>query len=692
MRLPILALCLACALPALRAEEGMWTFDNLPLKQLKAQYAFEPSKEWLDHLRLASLRFPGGSGAFVSRDGLVLTNHHVVRGYVQRLSTRERDLLKDGFVATAREHELKVPGLELLMLVSMENTSERVAKASQSVKGEAEALRARELEIQKAREELRTKTKLTVEPVGLYQGGETWLYVYRKFTDVRLVVAPELSVARFGGDEDNFTYPRHHLDFSLLRVYEGGKPFQPEHHLRWSETGLKEGDLTFVTGHPGSTSRLWTLAQMENARDFGTPMQIAAMERRRAILDAFAKRSFEARTLVGGQIYGIDNGLKATRGYLAALKDTEAMKSVVKAERELKAKVAQDPKLKALASQSWAQVQKAVMESRKLAQEQMLVNARGSELLGTALHLVRLPQEASKPEEKRLPEYAEAALTPLKTRLTQPRPMPYSAELETYLLTEGLKEAQQILGKEHPFVKAMLAGNSPEAVAQAAVSGSKLQDPLEVKRLLEGGKSALEASQDSMIALARKLDPIQRGLRERSERLVEGPLREHAARIARARFAVYGKDTYPDATFSLRLSYGTVKDYPANGTRMQPFTTLHGLFDRFEGWGGSTFNLDRDTWRLPTRWLERKDRLELRTPYNLITTNDIIGGNSGSPLLDRKGELVGLAFDGNTESHGGRYYYDGRANRTVCVDARAIKEVLAKVFDANNLVDELFAK
>jgi len=684
-----LALCLACALPVLRAEEGMWTFDNLPHKALKAQYAFEPGQAWLDKLRLASLRFPGGSGAFVSAEGLVLTNHHVVRGYVQRLSTREQDLLKEGFVAANREAEKKVPGLELLMLVSQENITERVAQAARQVKHEAEALRAREREIQKARLELSTKTKLSVEPVTLYQGGEVWLYAYRRFTDVRLVMAPELAVARFGGDHDNFTYPRHHLDFSLVRVYENGQPYRPEAFLPWSRTGLKAGELALVSGHPGTTNRLWTLAQMAYARDLATPLQIASMERRRAMLEAFAQRSFEARTLVGGQIYGIDNGLKATRGYLAALKDAEAMKAVEKAETELRARVAKDPKLRALAGQSWAQVQKALAESRKLAVEQVAVNTRGSELLGIALHLVRLPVETPKPEAKRLPEYAEASLAALKTRLTQARPTSFSADLETHLLSEGLKEAQFLLGKGHPFVQAMLGGRSPETVAKEALAGSKLQDPAEVKRLLEGGAAALAASTDPMLVLARKLDPLQRKLRERSERLVEGPLREHATRIARARFALLGKDSYPDATFTLRLSYGTVKDYPANGTLIQPFTTLLGLFDRYEGWGGATFNLDRDTWRLPARWVERKNRLDLRTPYNFITTNDIIGGNSGSPVVDRKGEVVGLAFDGNLESLGGRYYYEGRTNRTVCVDARAIPEVLTKIYDAQHLVNEL---
>ncbi len=677
------ALALLLALPALHADEGMWTFDNLPLKQLKAAYDFEPSSAWIDHLRLASLRFPGGSGSFVSAEGLVLTNHHVSRGFIQRLSTRERDLLKNGFGATHRGEELKVPGLELMQLVELHDITERVAKASLGTT-EAEKLRARELEVQKAREELRARTRLTVEPVALYQGGQTWLYVYRKFTDVRLVAAPELAVARFGGDHDNFTFPRHHLDFTLLRVYENGQPFHPEHHLRWTQGNLKQGDPTFVSGHPGTTNRLWTLAQMRHARDFATPLQIRSMERRRAVLEAFAARSFEARALVGGQIYGIDNGLKATRGYLAGLKDAEGMKQVEAGEAKLKAAVQADPRLKAEAGESWAKIEATLKQSERLAQENLVINARGSELLGTALSLVRIPVETAKAEKDRLPEFSEAGLKALKERLTRPRPTPFNADLEIHLLTEGLKEAAEILGPQHPFVKAMLKGGTPETVARQAVQGSRLQDPVEVKRLLEGG-----ASNDAMLALARILDPFQRELRTKLEDQVEGPLREHAARLARARFAVYGTSAYPDATFTLRLSYGVVDSYAANGTLIQPFTTLHGLMDRFEGWGGTTFNLDRDTWRLPERWLVRRDKLDLRTPYNFAHTADIIGGNSGSPVVDLKGELVGLAFDGNIESLPGRYYYDGRANRTVSVDARAILEVLKKIYDAPHLVSEL---
>jgi len=681
------ALALLLALPLLRADEGMWTFDNLPSKPLKAASGFEPSQAWLDHLRLASLRFPGGSGSFVSGDGLVLTNHHVVRGLVQRLSTREKDLLKDGFVAGTRGEELKVPGLELMQLVETRDISDRVARVSGA--SEVETLRARELEGQKAREELRAKTGLSVEIVSLYQGGETWLYVYRKFRDVRLVLAPELAVARFGGDHDNFTFPRHHLDFALLRVYEADQPFRPQHFLRWTRGGLRQGEATFVSGHPGSTSRLWTLAQMRHARDLGTPRQIQATERRRATLESFAARSFEARALVGGQIYSIDNGLKATRGYLAGLKDVEGMKQVEAAEARLKAEVLADPKLRAEAGDSWGHIERALTLGEGLATENLVIHARGSELLGTALNLVRMADERTKPEKDRLPEFSEGGLKALQEQLLRPRTAPFSAELEVHLLTEWLKEAQGLLGAGHPFPKTLLGGRPPAEVARQAVQGTRLQDAAELKRFLEGGAPALTASGDAMVALARLLDPFQRALRKRNEEGVDGPIREHGARIARARFALYGKATYPDATFTLRFSYGTVEAYPANGTLVQPFTTMHGLFDRFEGWGGTRTNLQRDTWRLPERWLSRQAKLDLRTPYNFITTNDIIGGNSGSPVVDAKGELVGLAFDGNIESLSGRYYYDGRTNRTVSVDARAIMEVLAKIYDAPHLVTEL---
>ena len=687
-RLSVLALLLV--LPALRADEGMWTFDNLPAKALKSVHAFEPSQAWLEHLRLASLRFPGGSGSFVSAEGLVLTNHHVMRGLIQGLSTRERDLLKNGFVAGDRAQELKVPGLELMQLVESRDITARVAKATGGT--EAERLRARDLIAQQAREELRLRTGLTVEIVPLYQGGETWLYVYRKFRDVRLVMAPELAVARFGGDIDNFTYPRHHLDCALLRVYEGGQPYRPQHFLRWTQGGLQQGDFTVVSGHPGSTSRLWTLAQMRHARDLAMPRQIQAAERRRNILEAFAARGFEARSLVGGQIYGLDNGLKAARGSLAGLRDAEGMRQVEAGEAKLRAAVAADLNLKEEVGSSWAEIEATLRRGEALVPEQLMITARGSELLGVALNLVRIPVERAKPEKERLPEFSEGGLKNLQERLLRPRSIPYSADLEIHLLTEGLREAQEVLGAAHPFVRALLGGRSFEEVARSAVQGSHLQDPAVLKALLDGGAEALGASQDTMLTLARILDPFQRAQRQRYEEQVEGPLREHAARLARARFVVYGKSAYPDATFTLRLSYGSVEPYPANGTLMQPFTTLHGLLDRFEGWGGTRTNVGRVTWLLPERWLARRNTLDLGTPYNFVSTNDIIGGNSGSPVVDRKGELVGLAFDGNVESHAGRYYYDMRANRTVCVDARAILEALAKIYDAPHLVAELSGK
>jgi len=720
-----LFISLAILAPRLCSEEGMWTFNNLPIKAIKEKYGFEPTKEWLDHVRLSSLRFPGGSGSFISSEGLVLTNHHVIRGYIQRLSTEDRDFLKDGFAAESKDMEIKLPGLELLNLKEMIDITERVASADRDAQNNQVVVittmetvvvpgllppnmsvitpmqeflqtsptyrdRAIALEISRAQEELRQATGLHVEPVILYQGGETWLYAYEKHTDVRLVMAPEFAAARFGQDFDNFTYPRHHMDCAFVRVYKDDKPYRPEHFLDWSKGQLKSGDLVFVSGHPGATNRLWTLAQMLNARDVDIPLQIKLNEKRRNALEAFASRGFEARSQVGSQIYSLDNGLKTTKGRLEALFDEDAMQRLKIAESDFQSLVAANTELRDEVGASWSAIESALKISKGMAVENAYVGPRGSELLATALTLVRFPIEIAKEEIKRLPEFNNAAVKSMMESLTRPRTTPFNKELEIHMFTEALKEAKNALGSKHPFIKAVLQGKEPGYVAKNTVSSTKLHDPEEIAMLLGDGKGkAIFNSKDPFIVLARKIDPLQRALREKQETRVDTIIKDHAARIARARFVIYGEDVYPDATFTLRLTYGTVAPYPAMGTYLQPFTTMHGLFDRFEGWGGTDYNLRRNTWLLPQKWLDAKPRLELATPYNFVSTTDIVGGNSGSPVIDRHGELVGLAFDGNWESNAGRFYYDGRANRTVSVDARGIAEMLKKVYRVESLLNEL---
>jgi len=668
------ALAIALLLPFARAEEGMWTFSNLPLKAIKEKYGFEPTQEWLDHLRMSSLRFPNGSGSFISPDGLALTNHHVVRGEIQRLSTVERDLLKDGFVAQSMEQEIKIPGMTLLTLQEARNVTERVAKAGSAAGSPQERQMAVSQETAKAAEEMRQATGLQVEVVNLYQGGETWLYGYERHTDVRLVMAPEFAAARFGQDIDNFTFPRHHMDCAFVRVYKDGKPYRPAHWLSWSERPLKAGDLIFVSGHPGSTNRGWTMAQMMHAREVDIPAQIKLNEYRRRTLESLASRSFEARARYGGQIYSIENSLKTVKSGLDALYDQGALARLQKAEDDLRAAVAARPELQREVGGSWSAIADALKIAKEISLERTYVGTRGSELLATALSLVRAPNQ-------------QAAET-----LAKPRTAPFDAEYETQMFAEAIKEAREALGDKHPFIKAVLGEKTPLEAAKSAVATSKLYDPEEIKKLSAGGPDAIKTSNDPFLTMARVIDPMQKALADKQAIMVDAVILDHAARIARAKFEVYGRDTYPDATFTLRLSYGTVAHYPAMGTLVQPFTTMHGLFDRFEGWGGANYNLDRTQWLLPKKWLDAKPHMDLKTPYNFASTNDIIGGNSGSPVVDRQGELVGLAFDGNMESNAGRFYYDGRANRTVSVDARGIREMLDKVYGANALLAELRLK
>jgi len=631
MRLPIRAISLGSLTLLLavgaRADEGMWTFDNLPMKQMKAKYGFEPSKAWLDHVRLSALRMSGGSASFVSADGLVLTNHHMGHDSIQKVSDKDHDYVKHGFVARTRAQEIKIPGLSMSTLMEMEDVTAQVDRAVKPEMTEQQAAAARKEALETLVKEQTERTKLACEPVTLYQGGQLWIYRYKKHEDVRLVMAPEYDVAAFGKERDNFTWPRHDLDFSLFRIYENGKPYKPAHHLAWAKKGAEYGDMTFTVGHPGRTSRLMTLAQMEADRDVFLPVRLQFLDRTRKALHAFAAQDKDNPLQVSVQIMGTENSFKSSTGDLAGLKDRDAMAQVAAAEKELRGKVAADPKLAALAGESWTKIEQALQTTRGLAKEMASIGQL-HRLLGS------------------IKRTGQAALPP-------------AVQTTGMATLQGLREE---LGAEHALVKALFQGRGDAAVL------ASLKDGLP------------EAFQQQAQELSRQNQSAQ------------AVISEHLVRIAKARFAVFGTSTDPDATGTLRLSYGAIETYPMEGTLAQPFTTFAGLYDRHYSWGGNKGKAEGCSWALPERWLKQRDKLNLFTPYNYVTTNDITGGNSGSPIVDRKGEVIGLAFDGNIESLPGRYYFDGRTNRTLSVDTRAIVESLTKVFDAPHLVKELTGK
>jgi hypothetical protein len=686
MRLSALALLLAACV--VHADEGMWTFDNLPLKQMKEKRGFAPDAAWLKRLQLGTVRFPGGTGAFVSADGLVITNHHVGRGSIQQVSSGKADFIKDGFAAGALKEEVPVPGLELMLLVSSEDVTAKVNAVVKPGMDEGSALKARRSALSELRKEDEAKTGLTCEPVTLYQGGEYWLYRYRKFKDVRLVAAPEVQVASFGGDPDNYTYPRWNLDFALFRVYENGLPYQPEAFLPFAKKPLKAGDLTLISGHPGTTFRGQTLAQMAFAKEVGIPAQLAWLARQRLALEAFSKTSTEAARISADAIYGISNGEKRLTGQLMGLQKPQSLALVASREAELQRAVAKAPELQAKAGASWGRISQAVEQQKALLKENTCIGARGSAQLGHALTLVRILEEEAKPTGQRLPEFAEGTLKATRERLLNPRPI--VPALDEIRLAWNLHEAFEQLGSEHPYVQAVLGGRTPEVVAKAAVSGTKVQDPAFRKQLLEGGRDALAAHPDPMLALARKLEPFQRAIQKQWEEQVQSVFAEHGGRLAQARFQIYGKAQYPDATFTLRLAYGPVATYPTgSGTKAQPFTTFLGLYDRHFGWGGNAAAAEDGAWTLPERWLQRKERLDLATPFNFAYGCDTVGGNSGSPVVNTAGEFVGINFDSVLEGQGGYYVYDADTKRAVAVDGRAILQSLDKVMDAQALVREI---
>jgi len=667
------------------ADEGMWTFDNPPRKNLQERYGFTPTQEWLDHIRLSSVRFnDGGSGSFVSAHGLVLTNHHVARGQLQKVSSAKKDYVKDGFYAKTAAEEMKCPDLELNVLVSMENVTAQVLAALKPGMSDQEALKARKSAIAEIESNSLKATGLRSDVIPLYRGGEYWLYRYKKYTDIRLVFAPEQQIAFFGGDPDNFTFPRHDIDMALFRVYENGKPVDSPNYLKWNSKGAAEGDLVFVSGHPGSTNRTYSAAQLEYWRDYYYPLRLKVAKKRVEALRRYAAQGPEAARQAEGTIWSIMNSLKAWTGEYEGLLDKSLMAKKQREENEFRAKVASKPEWQKEYGDAWDALAAATAKRQEMLKPLQFRILRGSRMANIALTIVQYVAEVKKPDGVRLDGFHDSQLDSLRFRLFSPAPV--YPKLEEWMLAAGLEESQAELGANDPFIQTVLKGRAPAEVAKEVIGGTKLASPAFRKSLVEGGEAAVAASTDPLIALVRQVDPIDRQMIKWMEDNVESVETPAEEKIGRARFAVYGKSEYPDATFTLRLSYGAAKGYPMNGTDAPYKTTLFGLYDR-----ALSFDL-KSPYDLPARFLERKNALDLSTPLNFVSACDIIGGNSGSPVIDRDGQLIGLIFDGNIESLVGRFVYDDTKNRAVAVHAAAMIEVLRKLYDAGALADELLEK
>jgi len=684
------ALLALSALPAAAhtgLDEGMWLFNNPPTELLKERYGFEVTPAWLEHVQKSSVRVStGGSGSIVSADGLVMTNHHVASDILERLSSAENNLLEHGFYAKTLQDEPKCPDLHLDVLWTIEDVTDKVDGPAKGLETAA-AGAARRKAIAELEDAAKKNTGMHAEVVTLYQGGRYHLYLYKRFEDIRLVFAPEKNIAFFGGDNDNFEYPRYCLDVTFFRIYEGGKPYKPEHFLRWSESGSADGDLVFVTGHPGSTQRLNTVAHLEYLRDTAVPSVLHRLMRQEVLLNIFSGKSAEHRRIAEGDLFSVQNSRKVYVGRMAGLLDPAVFEAKRAEEAALRAMVEKNPEWKAQWGSAWDEVAAAQKAALSIAKRYNAAGgpnmALGSELAAFATMIVRLTDELHKASADRLREYGDAGLSQLHQRLYSPAPL--YPEFEVMRLESALSQMAEMLGANDPLVVAALAGKAPRARAEECILGSKLMDVAERKRLAEGGADVVAAANDPLIGLVRAIDPLSRELRKQHEDRVLSAERAAYAKIAAARFAVFGENVYPDATFTLRLSFGAIKGYKDGDRDVAPFTEFAGAFEKAKERAGEQW------YTLPESWTKKADSIDMKTQFNLVSTNDIIGGNSGSPVIDAKGEVVGLIFDGNIQSLIGNYAYSEVQARSVSVDSRGIMGALHQVYGAKRIVDELQA-
>jgi hypothetical protein len=680
------AIILMCSTPFTQSDEGMWLFNDPPRKILKERYGFEPSDAWLEHIQKSSVRFnSGGSGSFVSEDGLVMSNHHVGADAIQKLSTQEKNYLHDGFLARTREEELRCLDLELNVLTSIEDVTDRVKSSVTDEMNADEAFAARRAVMAEIEKESLDKTGLRSDVITLFQGGKYHLYRFKKYTDVRLVWAPEQQIAFFGGDPDNFEYPRYCLDACFFRVYEDGKPAKIEHYLKWNDKGPAENELIFVSGHPGATSRLLTMDELEYRRDFQFPNTMELLNRMEVALSVYSSESQENARRAKDLLFGVQNSRKARAGGLAGLLDPQLMDKKRAEEEQLKT-----------ALKASGKHQAALQAYEKIASAQKIIrdNALRYNFLegGRAFHstyfdiartLVRAAEERGKPNGERLREFRESARESLELQLFSEEPL-YD-DFEQVKLADSLTYFATKIGVNDPTVKSVLAGKSPRDRAAELINGTKVKSAEARKQLYKEGVDFFRKSDDPMVKLVLLVDQEARALRKTIEAQDEIK-RQAYGQIAAAKFEVQGANTYPDATFTLRLAFGQAKGYEEDGKQIPYQTVFAGLYERAKE------HNNQPPFDLPPKWVEKKDNLDLNTPFNFVTNADIIGGNSGSPTINRNGEVIGLIFDGNPYSLVLDFAYTDHKARALSVHTRAITEALRKVYDAPHLLAELLGE